>query len=78
MGISGFPGVHEAVDGEVFELVTNKATGINNSSQESTTSILGKFFGSTSTVKDAGFTGFVEVFLYNLRLRFSSFFGLKL
>ncbi|KAI7740099.1 hypothetical protein M8C21_010317 [Ambrosia artemisiifolia] len=55
---SGFSEVHEAVDGEVFELVTNKI--ISNSSQESTTSILGKFFGSGPIIKDGGPTGFLE------------------
>ncbi|XP_024987527.1 uncharacterized protein LOC112522563 isoform X1 [Cynara cardunculus var. scolymus] len=62
-GISGFPEVHEAVDGEVFELMTNNVMGnkiLSNSSQESTTSILGKFFGSGPTVKDGGSTGFLE------------------
>ncbi|KAD7117067.1 hypothetical protein R6Q59_006318 [Mikania micrantha] len=49
---SGFPEVHEAVESEVFELATN--TIISNSSQESTTSILGKFFGRDSTIKDGG------------------------
>ncbi|KAK9074261.1 hypothetical protein SSX86_006858 [Deinandra increscens subsp. villosa] len=53
-----FPELHEAVDGEVFELATNKI--ISNSSQESTTSILGKFFGSGATIKDGGPTGFLE------------------
>lgn len=37
--ISGFPQLHEAVDGEVFQL--NKI--LSNSSQEPSTSILGKF-----------------------------------
>ncbi|XP_076923184.1 uncharacterized protein LOC143585241 isoform X2 [Bidens hawaiensis] len=55
---SGFSEVHEAVDGEVFELATNKI--ISNSSQESTTSILGKFFGTGPTVKDGGPTSFLE------------------
>lgn len=62
-GISGFPEVHEAVDGEVFELMTNNVMGnkmLSNSSQESTTSILGKFFGSAPTIKDGGSTGFLE------------------
>lgn len=48
----------EAVDGEVFELMTNKVTGNkipNNSSEESTSSILGNFF-----TKDAGSTSFLE------------------
>ncbi|KAI3818553.1 hypothetical protein L1987_12363 [Smallanthus sonchifolius] len=53
---SGFLEVHEAVDGEAFELATNKI--ISNSSQEST--ILGKFFGSGPTIKDGGPTGFLE------------------
>ncbi|PWA72988.1 hypothetical protein CTI12_AA265260 [Artemisia annua] len=56
--ISRFPEVHEAVDGEVFELMTNKVP--SNPSQESTASILGKFFGSSPTIKDAGSTGFLE------------------
>ncbi|XP_076956914.1 uncharacterized protein LOC143632232 [Bidens hawaiensis] len=55
---SGFSEVHEAVDGEVFELMTNKI--ISNPSQESTTSILGKFFGTGPTVKDGGPTSFLE------------------
>lgn len=54
--ISVFPEVHEAVDGEVFEL--NKL--LSNSSQESSTSILGKFFGSTPGIKDGGSAGFLE------------------
>lgn len=62
MGISGFPEVNEAVDGEVFELMANKVPGnkiLSNSSEEST-SILGKFFGGTSTIKDGSSTGFLE------------------
>ncbi|XP_076918463.1 uncharacterized protein LOC143578887 [Bidens hawaiensis] len=47
--ISGFPELHEAVDGEVFELATNK---ISNSSQENTTSILGRLFGNGPTIRD--------------------------
>ncbi|XP_023730803.1 uncharacterized protein LOC111878521 isoform X1 [Lactuca sativa] len=56
--ISGFPQLHEAVDGEVFQL--NKI--LSNSSQEPSTSILGKFFGSSTSpaVKDGGPTGFLE------------------
>ncbi|XP_071705922.1 uncharacterized protein [Rutidosis leptorrhynchoides] len=45
MGISGFPGVNEADNG---------------ASQETTMSILGKFFGTTSSIKDGGSTNFVE------------------
>ncbi|XP_022025660.1 uncharacterized protein LOC110926212 isoform X3 [Helianthus annuus] len=52
-------GFSDAVDGEVFELVTNNKI-ISNSSQESSTSLLGKFFGSGPTIKDAGPTGFLE------------------
>nr|XP_043623407.1 uncharacterized protein LOC122595150 isoform X2 [Erigeron canadensis] len=63
MGISGFPDAHEAVDGEVFQLMANKITEnkiLSNSGQESTTSILGKFFGSGPTIKDGGSTGLLE------------------
>ncbi|XP_076907792.1 uncharacterized protein LOC143564380, partial [Bidens hawaiensis] len=58
--ISGFPELHEAVDGEVFELATNK---ISNSNQENTTSILGRLFGSGPTNKDGGPTGFPEIII---------------
>ncbi|KAK1425164.1 hypothetical protein QVD17_20510 [Tagetes erecta] len=61
--ISGFPEVLEVVDGEVFELMPNKIRGkkvTSNSSLESTTSILGKIFGSDPTIKDGGPTGFSE------------------
>ncbi|KAL4586098.1 hypothetical protein LXL04_010729 [Taraxacum kok-saghyz] len=54
--ISVFPEVHEAVDGEVFEL--NKI--LSNSTQESSTSILGKFFGSTPGIKETNSAGFLE------------------
>ncbi|KAI3743901.1 hypothetical protein L1987_56969 [Smallanthus sonchifolius] len=62
-GSSGSLEVHDAVDGEVFELMENKITSnkiISNSSQESTTSILQKFFGSGPTIKDGGPSGFPE------------------
>ncbi|KAI3764418.1 hypothetical protein L2E82_14425 [Cichorium intybus] len=54
--LSVFPQVHESVDGEVFEL--NKI--LNNSTQETSTSILGKFFGTTPPIKDSGPAGFLE------------------
>lgn len=63
---SGFPEVHEAVDGEVFELGANKI--ISNSSQENTTSILGKIFGTGPTFKEGGPTGFLEVHINKIRL----------